>query len=301
MPPLSWPSHRSSTPRAAVLAGALLVAAALLLLPSSSFAGDHTAAGDDQTEQGGSSGTALTSAGRLARGSGYGVPGGSRPVRVLQLRLRRLGFEPGPIDGIFGPLTQGAVLRFQDAHGLVVDGIVGPLTKKPLLARRLNRPDGREASGKSEPAGHERAGHDRAASKPPEPDRPAAAVAPPPDAGPDGARASQAPVEPQSGSGPAAGLAAGLGALGMGLLLGGVWVLTSGRRSGQAGGARAERRPATGRRLQMGMVFAALLAVFAVGAAAGALFATHAADGERASGDDENAALVPAADRAGRR
>ncbi len=223
------------------------------------------------------------------------------PVRVLQQRLRRLGFEPGPVDGIFGPLTQGAVLRLQAAHGLVADGIVGPRTKEPLLARPLNRPAGREASGRSEPAGRVHAGQEREASKRPAPDRPAAAVTPPPDPEPSRSIASQARAEPQSDDGPSVGLAAGLGALAMALLLGGVWVLTSGRRSGQAGGARAEQHPAFERRLHAGMLCAALLAVFAVGAAAGALFATHAADGERASGDDANAALVPAADRAKQR
>lgn len=31
-------------------------------------------------------------------------------------------------DGVFGPLTQKAVIAFQSSHGLVPDGVVGPLT-----------------------------------------------------------------------------------------------------------------------------------------------------------------------------
>ena len=37
------------------------------------------------------------------------------------------------MDGIFGPLTQQAVITFQQEHGVVpADGIVGPLTKQAL-------------------------------------------------------------------------------------------------------------------------------------------------------------------------
>ena len=53
---------------------------------------------------------------------------GSPKVRGLQRQLRRGGFNPGPIDGHYGPLTEAAVRRFQVAHGLHVDGIAGPQT-----------------------------------------------------------------------------------------------------------------------------------------------------------------------------
>src|SRR5919201_3039736 len=64
----------------------------------------------------------------IAPGAGYGRPHGSERVRALQRRLRRAGERPGPIDGLFGPLTEAAVRRFQYEQGLAVDGIVGPLT-----------------------------------------------------------------------------------------------------------------------------------------------------------------------------
>jgi hypothetical protein len=47
---------------------------------------------------------------------------------VMQLQ-RRLGVAA---DGEFGPITLGAVKRFQAGHGLVVDGIVGPATRAAL-------------------------------------------------------------------------------------------------------------------------------------------------------------------------
>ncbi|MCL7424084.1 peptidoglycan-binding protein [Streptomyces sp. YS415] len=53
-------------------------------------------------------------------------------VAEAQCLLRRAGFPAGEIDGIYGPLTQGAVKRIQEREGLVVDGIVGPHTWKAL-------------------------------------------------------------------------------------------------------------------------------------------------------------------------
>jgi peptidoglycan hydrolase-like protein with peptidoglycan-binding domain len=49
-------------------------------------------------------------------------------VRELQSALESLGYDVGPIDGIFGPLTERAVKKFQKDNGLVVDGIVGQET-----------------------------------------------------------------------------------------------------------------------------------------------------------------------------
>ncbi|HZJ57725.1 MAG TPA: peptidoglycan-binding domain-containing protein [Clostridia bacterium] len=49
-------------------------------------------------------------------------------VEMLQRILFSIGINPGPIDGIFGPLTRNAVVRFQMDNGLVPDGIVGPET-----------------------------------------------------------------------------------------------------------------------------------------------------------------------------
>jgi len=53
-------------------------------------------------------------------------------VRKVQTRLDSLGFDPGPIDGKFGPKTLKAVLAFQKAKGLGTDGIVGENTLRKL-------------------------------------------------------------------------------------------------------------------------------------------------------------------------
>ena len=65
--------------------------------------------------------------------------GSSQPVRELQRNLQRLGARPGPVDGLFGPLTEAAVERFQQAHGLATDGVVGTQTKRRLLAQEAKR------------------------------------------------------------------------------------------------------------------------------------------------------------------
>lgn len=49
-------------------------------------------------------------------------------VTQLQRRLTELGFNPGRLDGIFGPDTDGALREFQAGVGVVADGTCGPDT-----------------------------------------------------------------------------------------------------------------------------------------------------------------------------
>ena len=59
--------------------------------------------------------------------------GSSGPtVRKLQRKLKKLGFNPGPIDGIFGKKTRAALIRFQKSRRLIADGIAGPRTLAAL-------------------------------------------------------------------------------------------------------------------------------------------------------------------------
>jgi peptidoglycan hydrolase-like protein with peptidoglycan-binding domain len=49
-------------------------------------------------------------------------------VKRLQQSLYQLGYDPGTVDGIFGPKTESAVKAFQRSAGIDVDGIVGEIT-----------------------------------------------------------------------------------------------------------------------------------------------------------------------------
>jgi hypothetical protein len=270
-----WPSSRAS----ATAAAAIVAAALLLGLPASSFAGADPGAAGSQTERGESSETALTSAGLLARGSGYGKQSGSKAVRELQRGLRRLGHRPGPVDGLFGPLTEASVERFQRARGLQVDGLVGPRTRTRLLAMTARRP-----AAPHDPATPKPSAPDRIA-----PDRPAPAdVAPPRQPAPDAAR--PATRAPESSDGLDPWVAALLGALATAVLFAGLSRLRRPRSGERAVERQASQPPRS--RPNLGLAFALLLAVFATGAAVGALFATHATPGDRGGSEVAGGALL---------
>lgn len=55
-------------------------------------------------------------------------------VKKLQKTLAELGFHPGPVDGHFGPATEGAVEAFQSRERLLADGVVGKDTANAFAA-----------------------------------------------------------------------------------------------------------------------------------------------------------------------
>jgi hypothetical protein len=59
----------------------------------------------------------------------------SARVAALQIGLRAHGFDPGPVDGVRGPLTSAAVVGFQRTHGIRATGKVGRATRRALGAR----------------------------------------------------------------------------------------------------------------------------------------------------------------------
>ncbi len=57
----------------------------------------------------------------------------AQPTSRIQARLQALGYDTGPIDGVFGRRTQAAIRAFQRDQQLVIDGIAGPATLARLL------------------------------------------------------------------------------------------------------------------------------------------------------------------------
>ena len=58
---------------------------------------------------------------------------------TIQRQLSAAGFDPGPLDGRWGPQTKAAVIEFQRSHDLSPDGIVGPQTAAALKRGKLLR------------------------------------------------------------------------------------------------------------------------------------------------------------------
>jgi N-acetylmuramoyl-L-alanine amidase len=58
-------------------------------------------------------------------------------VISLQERVHELGYDAGPVDGVFGPETEVGLRAFQRDYGLTADGTCGPATLRAL--RQLGR------------------------------------------------------------------------------------------------------------------------------------------------------------------
>jgi peptidoglycan hydrolase-like protein with peptidoglycan-binding domain len=61
---------------------------------------------------------------------------GSEPVRQAQQALKDKGFDPGPVDGRYGPKTSDAVRRYQKENKIVANGRLGGDTYESLGVKR---------------------------------------------------------------------------------------------------------------------------------------------------------------------
>lgn len=58
----------------------------------------------------------------------------SEALAALQDRLTRLGYEPGPVDGLLGPATRAALRRFQADNDMIADGYPDAATRDRVAA-----------------------------------------------------------------------------------------------------------------------------------------------------------------------
>jgi outer membrane biosynthesis protein TonB len=54
-------------------------------------------------------------------------------VRDIQTVLKQAKLYTGTVDGVYGPQTQAAVIRFQQARKLAADGVIGPRTWTAMI------------------------------------------------------------------------------------------------------------------------------------------------------------------------
>lgn len=86
---------------------------------------------------------------RILRDGDYGAD-----VVELQTRLKAVGYDPGEIDGEFGPNTEDAVEALQTAAGITVDGEFGPDSLAALVKMEgTDDPDEPADAPGDEPAG----------------------------------------------------------------------------------------------------------------------------------------------------
>lgn len=123
--------------RFSLMTGVGVLAAASLLAPSVATAqGSRSQSGQQQLFNSQQN----TTTSRQAQGEGVPLYVSPGEIRMVQRRLARLGFNPGPIDGRWRPQTQQALARFQQQAGLNPTGNINLATYHTL--RTLRRPGG---------------------------------------------------------------------------------------------------------------------------------------------------------------
>jgi Putative peptidoglycan binding domain len=64
---------------------------------------------------------------------------GDWQVGQAQERLKAAGYNPGPIDGVLGPLTREALRRYQASQGLPTTGALDEATRQGLLPSEITQ------------------------------------------------------------------------------------------------------------------------------------------------------------------
>jgi peptidoglycan hydrolase-like protein with peptidoglycan-binding domain len=81
-------------------------------------------------------------------------------VRAAQQALKDKGFDPGPVDGINGPLTRAAVKKYQSQQNLDADGRLGAKTLDGLGVKEAKPSKQFAASGENMKNSYSKGGSD---------------------------------------------------------------------------------------------------------------------------------------------
>lgn len=79
-------------------------------------------------------------------------------IRDVQQALKDKGFDPGPVDGINGPVTRSAIKKYQDQQNLNEDGRLGPKTMDALGVKKAEAKTQFKASGENVKNGYSEGG-----------------------------------------------------------------------------------------------------------------------------------------------
>lgn len=121
--------------RFSLITGAGVLAAATALAPTLAAAQQASGQSGQQPQM-----QQQTNSGQQLQGEGAPIYVSPHEVRLVQRRLARLGFDPGPIDGQWRPETQQALAQFQQQAGLSPTGNINITTFQAL--RSVRRPGG---------------------------------------------------------------------------------------------------------------------------------------------------------------
>lgn len=138
---LSLPTIHSASAQSGVVEGGLLGAGAGAIIGGIAGGGRGAAKG---AIIGGAAGAIIGGAAEAERRRYQGPPPqaayyGPAPMDPLvydtQTSLARLGYNPGPIDGVYGPRTANAIAAYERDHGLMVTGQPSPELLNHMIQR----------------------------------------------------------------------------------------------------------------------------------------------------------------------
>jgi hypothetical protein len=89
------------------------------------------------TTSGAASATQSAASGDLATSSP--LPAAIVNIKNAQAAFKQLGFDPGPVDNVYGKFTRTAILRFQRAQHLALTGVLDPQTWSVLVGQLMQQ------------------------------------------------------------------------------------------------------------------------------------------------------------------